>query len=415
MFQYKQSVQYTLQNDLCVGCGICEDICPSKAISTIIHNGRLLPTINVSLCKNEKGCHRCMDSCPGIGCDLVHKASDLFQSVSIIEHRYIGKYLKCFSGYSTEETIRLKASSGGVLTHFLIWLLENKKIDGAVVTKFAKNEPLYVKTFIATTKEEIIASMGSKYAPVSYHETITNIKSAKGSRYVIIGLPCHIHGFRKVLEFDKQFRQKIVGLFSLFCSGTQTFNYTEYIVRCLGGTIEKLDYLAYREGNPSGMVVYGNDFAFLKEYEKYNLPLKSTFYPRRCLLCVDMFGELADLSFGDIHTDIKEEAGDGISAIIARSQQWLGLLLNAKSDGALFLNEITVDRLLQRRKMAKIKKTRNASFVALLKNVHRVVPEYGSSYNTKVKINIALRYTIMRIKQFIGSHKKLWFLLPKIQ
>ena len=41
--------------------------------------------------------------------------------------------------------------------------------------------------------------------------------------------------------------------------------------------------------------------------------MKATFYPKRCLLCVDMFGELADVSFGDIEF---YEIDDGIETLI---------------------------------------------------------------------------------------------------
>ena len=409
------NINFTLQHDLCMGCGVCESACPFKAISIVVKNGRFLPKIDEQLCHNKKGCHRCYDTCGGLGINLLGMVKQIHADSDTKQHALIGTYRKCYTGFSKDETLRTNAASGGVLSQFLIWLLENNKIDGAVVTRFDKDAPFKVHTFIAKTKEDVLSAKGSKYGPVSLHSVIQEIKKSEGKRFVIVGLPCHVHSIRKLMSRDKKLRDKTVGIFSLFCSGSQTFHYTEYILKQCGGNVAGLEYLAYREGYPSGMVAKGKGFDFFKEYHKYNMPLKGTFYPRRCLLCVDMLGELFDISFGDIYVDTPEEAGTGISAIIARSKLWEELLQEAVDANAIHLDEITEEKLLYKRSMAKAKKTRNASFVQLLKRLHKDVPEYDSVYYGKVSAKIALKYAVMRAKQLVGNHHLLWFLLPKIK
>ena len=61
----ENNISYTIQNELCVGCGICIDVCPHAAISMTVRDGRFIPFIDTDLCYNNKGCHRCMDACPG--------------------------------------------------------------------------------------------------------------------------------------------------------------------------------------------------------------------------------------------------------------------------------------------------------------------------------------------------------------
>lgn len=408
------NISYTLSHSLCTGCGICEGACPSHAIRMVARNGRFIPQINESLCKNSKGCHRCHDACAGLGIDLIRCAKSLFETEGTQYNKLIGRYLKCYRGYSEDALLREKAASGGMVSQFLIWLLENHKIDGAVVTRFNKDAPLKVESFIATTKEEILSAKGSKYSPVSLHEVVKAVKKAEGNRYVVVGLPCHIHGLRKLMSIDKRLGVKIIGLFSLFCSGSQTFHYTEYILKQCGGNVADLDYLAYREGFPSGMVAKGKKIRFFREYRKYNMPLKATFYPRRCLLCTDMFGELADINFGDIHVEKSIDAGVGISGIIVRNSKWQDELNEAFKAGVLKLKEISVEQILHKRAMAKVKKSRNASFVVMLRKLGLTVPIYDSDYEGKANIKVSLRYLIMRTKQFVGNHRILWFLLPKI-
>lgn len=407
-----KNISFTTHYDLCTGCGLCKVSCPNKAISIIIHNGSFLPVVSEDNCNK---CGKCLKICPGIGVKLKELSLSKFVEGGIKENIYIGRYLQCYTGYSNDPYLREKSASGGALSQFLIWLLEKNKIDGALVTCFDKDSPLKVRSFIARTKDEILTARGSKYAPVTLHGALNELKSAESGKYVVVGLPCHIHGLVKLMAIDKNLREKVYATFSLFCSGSQTFNYTDYLLKQYGGDVKELNYLAYREGSPTGMVAKGCGFEFFKEYKKYNKPLGSTFYPRRCLLCVDMFGELADLSFGDIHCDNPNEAGTGINAVIVRAQKWLDLLNEAKIDGVLTINEISSERMLYKRTMAPVKKGRNASFVELLRKLRLPIPEYDSKYNANVGIKIGMRYFIMRTKQFLGSHRCLWFFLPKMK
>ncbi len=380
-----------------------------------VKNGCFLPVVSEGTCKNDKGCHRCYDSCPGIGIDLQDCSEKSFSDFEIKENPYIGRYLQCYIGHTNDEILRESAASGGMVSQFLIWLLENRMIDGALVTGFDNNSPLKVRSYIARSKEDIINAKGSKYGPVSIHDGLKELMEADYGKFVIVGLPCHIHGIRKFLASNRKYGERIIGIFSLFCSGTQSFNYTEYILKQCGGSLKDLHYLSYREGHPSGMIAKGSSFEFFKDYNSYNRPLKSTFYPRRCLLCVDMFGELSDISFGDIHIKDKKITGVGISALIVRNRKWQTLLKDAQNDNAISLEEITENQMLENRTMASVKKSRNASFIDLLNLFHIATPRYGSSYNSKVNLKIAFRYCFMRFKQFIGKHKLLWFLLPKIK
>ena len=78
------NINYTLKHDLCTGCGLCSGGCSLGAISTVVKNGRFLPTIDESKCRNFKGCHRCYDVCPGVGVNLVQCATESKYSDSLI-------------------------------------------------------------------------------------------------------------------------------------------------------------------------------------------------------------------------------------------------------------------------------------------------------------------------------------------
>lgn len=412
---YVSSIKAVVNCGICIGCGICQGVCPSGALSFHVSNGMFRPKIDDAKCNNSKGCHRCYDSCPGVGVNLITLSQEYFDDNETKADKYAGRYLKCFAACSNNESIRLQCASGGLVTQFLVWLLETNRIDGAVVAKYDNESALKVKTFIASTREEIISAKGSKYAPVTFNNIVQDIKSAKGSRYVIVGLPCHIHGFRKLEKIDKRFREKIFGYFSLFCSGSQTFHYTEYILSKCHLDINKINYLSYREGEPSGMVARGEGIDFFKKYSDYNRPLKSTFYPRRCLFCVDFQGELADVAFGDIMKKPEDDMGNGMNAVIVRSSKWLSLFEQATNDGAICSNEISLDRLNYKRAMTTIKKEQNGSFIALLSRLGKTVPMYDTNFVGHVNWKIFSKYCMKRFKQYVGCHKWLWFMLPSMR
>lgn len=84
------NINFTLSHDLCTGCGICEGACPSHAITTVVKEGRFLPQIDNSLCKNDRGCHRCMDACPGVGVDLTRIAKEQYQDAGVKQDKMAG-------------------------------------------------------------------------------------------------------------------------------------------------------------------------------------------------------------------------------------------------------------------------------------------------------------------------------------
>lgn len=423
------NISYILENNLCTGCGICEGTCPSKAISTVVKKGRFLPQINDNLCKNSKGCHRCYDACPGVGINLTQIAKEHFTDNGIKTDKLAGRYLQCYTGYSNNQEIRYHAASGGMVSQFLMWLLENKHIDGAVVTRFDKKSPLLVKSYIATTPEEIWEGRSSKYAPVTLNHAAQDIKIASGKRYVVVGIPCHIEGMRKLMAIDKKLREKIIGLFAIYCSSGRTFYLTEHVFKYRGIKKENLSYFAYRDEGCLGYMVakqrrgirvadsdsetslYKKDEVYKERYQSYYHPLRSFFIPRRCLFCIDHYGELGDICFGDIHIEPYIQDKVGVNSLIVRKRYWKDLLEQCKADGTITLDEISVETLNASQKMAYKKKGRNGAFVNLMKKMGKAYPKYDVDYLRQPTIRDIVDYIQNRCQQFLGSHKELWWLV----
>ncbi len=406
------NISYATNHNLCLGCGVCEGACPTKSITTVVQTGSFVPVINEVTCTNKKGCHRCFDACPGVGVPLNEIANESFNVPEIKTDEKIGRYLECFTGFSTDYDIRYHSASGGMLSQFLIWLLERKYIDGAVVTKFSPNSELLVESFIATTKEEILSAKSSKYAPVTLNHAIQDIKKREG-KFVIVGLPCHIHGFRKYEKLDKKFKEKIAGYFGLFCSGGRTFYLTEHVFKERNIDKNELTYLAYRdEGCLGSLVVKETNHTTKIPYQQYYHPLRSFFKSRRCLFCIDHFAELADVSFGDIHIEPYIQDKVGINSLVVRNPQFLLWLKDATVDGCMEIQPLDAEKLLKSQVIINHKKRRPATFMKLDQWRGRKVPQYDVNLkdDSFLKSTISYIHTMMQI--FIGKHKFLWFAIP---
>lgn len=170
-------INYAVKNNLCLGCGICADACPTKSIVMEIVKGEWRPVINPAQCLNKKGCNKCYKVCSGVGMEIKKYANDLYSS-SETSDKYIGNYERLYTGYSSDMNIRKTANSGGLLSSILIFLLQKRYIDGAIITRYSSENPLQPSAFIATTSEEILESKGS----ICSSAVIRNIKKSPSFR-----------------------------------------------------------------------------------------------------------------------------------------------------------------------------------------------------------------------------------------
>lgn len=429
----KNNINKTLQADLCTGCGVCEGACPFDAIITEIKKGNFRPLVDNDKCTD---CGRCIKACPGINVDFQELSKNCESDTSHYD-KTVGFYEKCFTGYSTDYEIRYHSASGGMISQFLIWLLENDKIDGAVVTKFDRDNPLLVKTFIATTKDEIIAARSSKYSPVSLNGAAQAIKSASGSRYVVVGLPCHVEGMRKLMKIDRKLKDKVKGLLGIYCSSGRSFYLTEYVFKERGIDPKQLSYFQYRDegclgkmvvklpmaqketicvtNSHSESVVYNKEVIYKEHFQSYYHPLRSFFIPNRCNYCIDHYAELADICFGDIHIKPYSEDKIGVNSIIVKNKEWLNLIEECKNSGVIHLDEVSFLTIANSQRMSFKKKGRNGAFIDIGEKLGLTMPTYDVDYLRKPTLQDWINYLQTRIQQFIGSHKYLWWIIKAMK
>lgn len=319
------NISSVVSDSLCTGCGTCSSLCPKNAIKMTLNSdkGIFLPELNKKLCDY---CGICYKICPGHEVDFNSLNLEIFGKLP--EDQLIGNHTDFFIGHSLNDEIRYNSSSGGLITQFLIFALEKKIIDGALVTRMSKENPLIPETFIARTKNEIIESSKSKYCPVPANIALKKIlESPDDEKFAVVGLPCHIHGIRKAEKINKKINKKIKLHLGIICNHTPSFHATEFILKNHNLNKKDLKEINYRgEGWPGAMkITLTND-------EKISIPHFSTqywgaifnsfFFPYRCTVCTDKSCKLADISFADAWTpDYVKKDSKGTSLIIMRKNE----------------------------------------------------------------------------------------------
>jgi coenzyme F420 hydrogenase subunit beta len=314
-------------------------ICPTSAIRMRydIRKGIYLPELIEGECNQ---CGICIKACPGYAVDLAGLNLEVFGKEP--KDSLLGNYIGCYLAHATDSEIRYNSASGGLVTSLLIFALEQGFIDGALVTRMKKDNPLAPEPFIARTREDILLALGSKYCPVPANIALREILEGDG-KYAVVGLPCHIYGIRKAEAVSKTLRERINLHLGIFCSHTVNFDGTEFLLRKIGIRSEELIEISYRGGGWPG----GIGIRLKNEGERF-LPNRGSlwnsifggffFTPSCCLSCGDVTNELADISFGDpwLPEIIKAEH-KGKSVVISRSERGEALLHAANSAGAVEL------------------------------------------------------------------------------
>lgn len=342
------SVSYCTKHNLCTGCGICADVCPTNAITIQRVDHVYKPVVDIEKCINDKGCYKCFSVCAGYGIDLKTRHDDLFQKNSSQENVTIGNFESCYVGHAQDESIRYHSASGGSLSAFLIYLLEKGFIGGAIVTRFSKEDPLKSEPFLATTKEEILSAKSSKYCPVSMDGIAPLVKKAS-FQVAIVGLPCHIQGFRKLASINKNFEKKVFAYFGIFCSATKDFRALDNTFKTFKLSKKDITSFAFRDDGCLGSlkIIYKNGDIRKIPYREYNHIQRSFFKPERCLSCIDHFAKLADISFGDIHIPPYDQDKVGSNSIIVRSKKMNQIFKSSIEESYIKAKEIEATEVVR--------------------------------------------------------------------
>ncbi len=386
-----QHIKEVVNSGLCTGCGTCVGLCPGKALKMeITADGRYIPKVTESKCIK---CNLCTKVCPVINENFKELNQFIFNKIP--DNKLMGNFINCYKGYSINSTVRWSAASGGLITSLLLFLLKNQLINGALLTRISKDNPLKAEPFIARTEHDILSAMGSKYVPVPLNQLLNQILSEDG-KFAIVGLPCHIQGIRRAELKIPALRDKIAYHFGIVCSRTISFHGVEYILNKMGVASNEIAELKYRgDGWPGGIKILQKD-----GHQKF-LPMLGTWWSEifggsffshyYCTLCSDLLNEMADISFADAYLpETMKNDKVGTSIVVTRTNKGKELIKLAASSNEIKVSTITSENVIQSQLFMTLFKKRNIKArLKLLKIFSRKIPK-NLEENEKTFLNPTL-------------------------
>lgn len=301
--------------------------------------------------------------------------------------KYLGEYYACRKGYAAEASVRENAASGGMISAFLVYLLETGKIDGAWVTKTEiKNGELGYRTYIATTKEEILDASSSIYMDMPLLKHIDMLRSFNG-RLAVVLTPCMLKGLSAVLEKDEELKKKIVIKLGLYCSGNHDKEATLLSMRKSGISLDNAERLYYRRGHWRGIssVLYSDGSTQSFSYTKTICAYKNAYFfeKKSCMYCKDHYALVSDISFGDIW--MKEMKNNPIkhTACIIRNEEAYELYREAARLGYISESHMSAKDAVRSQKRALVFKFNSSEGKKWNHRLARYLAEKNRLYSEK--------------------------------
>lgn len=265
--------------------------------------------------------------------------------------KYLGRFQKTYLAFSLDESIRKKAASGGVTTALLCFALEEKLIDGALVCKTViKSGKVRTRFFIATSREDLLQSQGSKYISTSFSKEATRLIKGFDGKLAVTGLPCDIGYLSKKEKVSSEFAGKIVLKLALFCGHSSKPELIDKIIQRIKPTPEaQLIGFNFRVGHWRGCLEADYEGGMTVRLPSNYFTLYQNLYffcDKKCLACFDHFGYESDISLGDTWLYQLKDKDKKYNSLIARHREAINFLHRATGAGYIELQETTPDRIL---------------------------------------------------------------------
>lgn len=328
----------------CSGCGICVLVCKEKAITLIKNVRGFSPIINGDRCNQ---CGLCSKSCPII--QGLFDRSPILKNISeYTASDLLGYYHASYAAYCINDAIRRRASSGGIMSALLIYMLEKDLVDGAAIvvqnSNFKSTCDLFISK-IARTKNEVLEAQGSKYVQISMEDSLEEIRQDPSlQRFAYVGTGCQIRALKRNIKRIPGIKDITFHYFGLFCKQNKIPEFTNYLFDIVHYNIKDISRFRYREGGDSGWLSINNENILnFKDWKYGFLPWYVNAYGcDACLVCGDCTAEEADISFGDAWLPQYEEKANnlGYSLLLTRSKFGDWLIKRMAEENIIAIEEI---------------------------------------------------------------------------
>lgn len=343
-----------VNNDLCIGCGLCVYACPSETLTMQwIKHGFLIPKLS-GTCDSNGDCLKVCPFNPSPEKEVrtENELAELFLTDAKKHHSKIGKYNAIYAGHSNE--FRLTSSSGGMGTYIFTKLLTNGIVDHVFSVKESTKPGSHYEYAVSSSKEELLQASKTRYFPVTLSEVMSKIKSLDG-RIAIVGVACFIKAIRLAQYKELTLKAKIPFLVGIICGGVKSSFFAEYLASKAGIEKQNMQTPQFRikdYESTAGDYSYGcidksiNEKKTIKMRAVGDMWGTGLFKANACDFCDDVTTELADISLGDAWLPPYNKDGKGTNVIVTRSTVAAKLIQDGIENGELTIETLPLERFL---------------------------------------------------------------------
>ncbi len=269
----------------------------------------------------------------------------------------LGNFIGVYLAQAKDEEIRKRrAGSGGAVTAFLTYLLEEGVVDAVLVAR--KAEGLKGVVQLAGSREDVLKAAGDKWNVVPYTKELGEVlRSADVGKVAIVGLPCQaqfLAQMRLMPLMESDFSEKIRVVISLFCFGTfATDAFISFLER---------EHSLKPEHVASVLLKGENIVVMSADGRRITIPIKEVlkYIQHGCLICPDYTGIFADLSAGISESHL------GKTVLMVRNEETLKLLKDAEAKGYLSLEPAPPEVFEELKIKAEAKKNRAVRYLSMI-------------------------------------------------
>jgi len=319
-------IELVVENDLCIGCGMCVSQCNSNALEMTWNDKGFL----VASTKNTCDCNgACLNVCPfnpfpKEEVRTENEIAELFLDSATDHHQKIGKFNNIYAGYSKE--FRLSSSSGGLGTYISTELLAQKIADHIFSITESSEPGIFYQYSVSSNIEDLLNASKTRYFPVTMATVFSEINNLHGT-VAVVGVGCFIKAIRLAQYSDPKLKEKIPFLIGIICGGVKSTFFTEYLGSKLEVEIKNIQKPQFRKKDISSSA---NDYSFSctdENEEEKSIKMRTVgdlwgtglFKNNACDFCDDVTTELADISLGDAWLAPFDKDGKGTNVIVTRS------------------------------------------------------------------------------------------------
>ncbi|PBJ06970.1 Coenzyme F420 hydrogenase/dehydrogenase, beta subunit C-terminal domain [Pseudomonas sp. ACN5] len=393
-----------IEDNHCIGCGLCKSISPAQINFSENSHGFLEPSLLENLPHNAEAF--ISEFCPGSNIDISLAPENK-------EDYMWGRIKKIGKAYSTSSNTRLAGSSGGVITEISAYLLAKGIVDSVYHLKSPDEGPFTFTPGISNSDDEIKKSVGSKYTASPTLLRINELlESESTKKWAVVAKPCEISAARRMVRSAKHLDENNFVFISFFCAGLPSISANKKLSSKIGIPPEDVSSIIYRgNGCPGNTIITSNTGrqASTTYKEAWGNTLGRDIHPR-CKICPDGIGLDADLVCADAW-DMDDSGypsfseNEGFSLVISRTNKASAFLNGMIADDKISWAPYESSNIQYAQPSQFYRRTTLVSRILALKFLMKSPPKILGTGVSKIIFAAGL---LTNIKAFAGMVKRQW-------